>query len=99
MAGYVVYGSSTILVVSFGKGVHGFTLEPSLGTFILSHPNMTFPVSYHYLFEINFRNRMSQRGGKIYSVNQGNFLSFSKGYQDYIRWCSEEVVSVFVIFS
>lgn len=45
VAGYVVYGSSTLLVVSFGKGVHGFTLEPSLGTFFLSHPNLTFPVS------------------------------------------------------
>lgn len=46
IAGYVVYGSSTILVMTFGCGVHGFTLEPSLGTFFLSHPNMNFPVAY-----------------------------------------------------
>src|SRR6185503_19373092 len=37
-AGYVVYGSSTILVYSVGLGVHGFTLDPSVGAFILSHP-------------------------------------------------------------
>jgi fructose-1,6-bisphosphatase I len=42
-AGYVVYGSSTILVYSVGNGVHGFTLEPSVGAFILSHPNMRMP--------------------------------------------------------
>lgn len=42
-AGYVVYGSSTMLVYSSGKGVHGFTLDPSLGEFILSHPDMRLP--------------------------------------------------------
>lgn len=42
-AGYVVYGSSTILVYSAGNGVHGFTLDPSLGAYILSHPNMKMP--------------------------------------------------------
>ncbi len=39
-AGYVVYGSSTILVYSVGNGVHGFTLDPSVGAYVLSHPNM-----------------------------------------------------------
>jgi fructose-1,6-bisphosphatase I len=42
-AGYVVYGSSTILVYSVGNGVHGFTLDPSIGAFILSHPDMKMP--------------------------------------------------------
>lgn len=73
IAGYVVYGSSTILVMTFGHGVHGFTLEPSLGTFFLSHPNMKFPPH-----------------GKIYSVNQGNILSFPKPYRDYIGYCQQE---------
>ncbi|NIR25817.1 MAG: class 1 fructose-bisphosphatase, partial [Gammaproteobacteria bacterium] len=40
-AGYVLYGSSTMLVYSTGAGVHGFTLEPDLGEFLLSHPNLT----------------------------------------------------------
>jgi fructose-1,6-bisphosphatase I len=42
-AGYVVYGSGTMLVYSTGNGVHGFTLDPSLGEFILSHPDMRIP--------------------------------------------------------
>ena len=42
-AGYVVYGSSTMLVYTTGNGVNGFTLDPSIGTFFLSHPNMEFP--------------------------------------------------------
>lgn len=42
-AGYVVYGSSTILVYSVGNGVHGFTLDPSIGAYMLSHPNMQMP--------------------------------------------------------
>ncbi|HLV46911.1 MAG TPA: class 1 fructose-bisphosphatase [Flavobacterium sp.] len=39
-AGYVIYGSSTMLVYTTGNGVNGFTLDPSIGTFYLSHPNM-----------------------------------------------------------
>lgn len=42
-AGYVVYGSSTILVYTTGKGVHGFTLDPSVGEFLLSYENMQIP--------------------------------------------------------
>lgn len=42
-AGYVVYGSSTILVYSTGHGVNGFTLEPSIGEFLLTHPNIRIP--------------------------------------------------------
>ncbi len=42
-AGYVVYGSSTILVYTAGKGVHGFTLDPSVGEFLLSYSNMQIP--------------------------------------------------------
>lgn len=42
-AGYVLYGSSTMLVYTTGKGVNGFTLDPSIGEFCLSHPNMKMP--------------------------------------------------------
>ncbi len=42
-AGYVIYGSSTMLVYTVGEGVHGFTLDPSIGEFILSHPDMKIP--------------------------------------------------------
>jgi fructose-1,6-bisphosphatase I len=42
-AGYVIYGSSTILTYSTGRGVFGFTLDPSVGEFLLSHPGIRFP--------------------------------------------------------
>ena len=42
-AGYVLYGTSTMLVYTTGHGVNGFTLNPALGTFYLSHPNLKFP--------------------------------------------------------
>ena len=42
-AGYVIYGSSTMLVYSTGRGVNGFTLDPSIGEFCLSHRNMEIP--------------------------------------------------------
>jgi fructose-1,6-bisphosphatase I len=41
-AGYVIYGTSTMLVYTTGHGVNGFTLNPAIGTFYLSHPNMTY---------------------------------------------------------
>jgi len=71
-AGYIIYGSSTMLVYTTGYGVNGFTLDPSIGEFCLSHPNMSIPKS-----------------GKIYSVNQGNFLSFAEGLKQYLRYCRE----------
>lgn len=51
-AGYVIYGSSTMLVYTTGNGVNGFTLDPSIGTYCLSHPNMRFP-DYGNIYSIN----------------------------------------------
>jgi fructose-1,6-bisphosphatase I len=42
-AGYVIYGSSTVMVYTTGHGVHGFTLDPGLGEFLLSHPDIRVP--------------------------------------------------------
>ena len=72
-AGYVIYGSSTMLVYTTGKGVNGFTLDPSIGEFCLSHPNMQIPKS-----------------GKIYSMNEGNYVHFPEGVKKFIKWCQEE---------
>lgn len=47
-AGYVIYGSSTMLVFTTGHGVHGFTLDPDVGAFVLSHENMKMPDSGYY---------------------------------------------------
>ena len=51
-AGYVLYGTSTMLVYTTGYGVNGFTLNPALGTFYLSHPNLKFP-STGNIYSIN----------------------------------------------
>jgi fructose-1,6-bisphosphatase I len=72
-AGYIIYGTSTMLVYTTGDGVNGFTLNPALGTFYLSHPNMRFPET-----------------GKIYSVNEGNYVHFPQGVKDYIKYCQRE---------
>lgn len=72
-AGYIVYGSSTMIVYTTGNGVNGFTLDPSLGTYYLSHPNMKFP-----------------KKGKIYSINEGNYIKFPQGVKNYIKYCQEE---------
>ena len=42
-AGYIIYGSSTMMVYTTGNGVNGFTLDPSIGEFCLSHPDITIP--------------------------------------------------------
>ncbi|WP_445383298.1 class 1 fructose-bisphosphatase [Robiginitalea sp. IMCC43444] len=72
-AGYIIYGTSTMLVYTTGHGVNGFTLNPAIGTFYLSHPEMQFPPM-----------------GKIYSVNEGNYIHFPQGVKDYIKYCQME---------
>jgi fructose-1,6-bisphosphatase I len=62
-AGYVVYGSSTMMVYTTGNGVHGFTLDPSIGEFLLSHPDIRIP----------------DPGKRIYSVNEGYYGRWSEG--------------------
>ena len=51
-AGYILYGPSTMLVYSIGQGVHSFTLDPSLGEFILTEENMTIP-SHGAIYSVN----------------------------------------------
>ncbi|HQR18691.1 MAG TPA: class 1 fructose-bisphosphatase [Gemmatimonadales bacterium] len=55
-AGYVLYGSSTMLVYTTGQGVHGFTLDPTIGEFLLSHPAITTPAvgKYYSVNESNY---------------------------------------------
>jgi fructose-1,6-bisphosphatase I len=52
----VVYGSSTVLVYSVGNGVHGFTLDPAVGAYVLSHPNIRMPESGKW-YSVNEANR------------------------------------------
>ncbi len=55
LAGYALYGPSTVLVMTTGKGVNGFTLDRNIGEFILTHPNMTIPEDTQE-FAINMSN-------------------------------------------
>ena len=52
-AGYIVYGSSTMMVYTTGNGVHGFTLDPSIGEFLLSHPSIRIPDPPARVYSIN----------------------------------------------
>ncbi|NJL92910.1 MAG: class 1 fructose-bisphosphatase [Anaerolineae bacterium] len=61
-AGYTVYGPSTMMVYSTGQGVHGFTLDPSVGEFLLSHPNITYPAKPKY-YSVNHGNERSWTPG------------------------------------
>jgi len=61
-----------MLVYTTGNGVNGFTLDPSIGVFCLSHPDMQIP-----------------QDGKIYSVNEGNYVHFPEGVKRYIKYCQE----------
>ena len=72
-AGYIVYGTSTMLVYTTGDGVNGFTLNPAIGSYYLSHPDIKFP-----------------ENGTIYSVNEGNYIHFTQGIKNYIKYCQEE---------
>jgi fructose-1,6-bisphosphatase I len=52
-AGYIIYGTSTMFVYSAGQGVHGFTLDPEIGEFLLTHENMRFPEDPAY-YSLNY---------------------------------------------
>jgi len=70
-AGYIIYGSSTMLVFTTGEGVHGFTLDPSVGEFYLSHPNIKIPERSKY-FSVN-------------EGNYGYWTEGMQRYVDYLK--------------
>lgn len=69
-AGYVLYGSSTMLVYTSGAGVHGFTLDPSIGEFLLSHRNIRIP----------------DPGARLYSINEAYYPRWSVGQQKLMQY-------------
>jgi fructose-1,6-bisphosphatase I len=74
-AGYVIYGSSTMLVLSTGRerGVHGFTYDPTVGEFFLSHENIRIPEK-----------------GSTFSINEGNTSRWSDEVKRWSAWIKEE---------
>jgi len=70
-AGYVVYGSSTMLVYSAGNGVHGFTLDPTLGEFFLTHQDIKIP-------EKGFTYSVNEGNHEDWEENQKNLVNYLK---------------------
>ncbi|MDX1675324.1 MAG: class 1 fructose-bisphosphatase [Longimicrobiales bacterium] len=77
-AGYIVYGSAVMMIyTTAGSGVHGFTLDPSIGEFLLSHPDIQIP----------------RPGRRIYSVNEAYYNRWSDGQRrlvDHLKGLDEE---------
>ena len=71
-AGYIIYGSSTMLVYTTGEGVHGFTLDPSVGEFFLSHPDIRLPERSQY-YSIN------EAYTNYWFAGTRNYIDFLKG--------------------
>ncbi|MDI1450306.1 class 1 fructose-bisphosphatase [Polyangium sp. 6x1] len=73
-AGYILYGSSTMLVITTGHGgVHGFTYDPTVGEFFLSHENIRIPEQ-----------------ASLYSINEGNSTYWSDEVRRWNAWLKEE---------
>ncbi|TKC94724.1 class 1 fructose-bisphosphatase [Polyangium fumosum] len=73
-AGYILYGSSTMLVITTGHGgVHGFTYDPTVGEFFLSHENIRIPEQ-----------------ASLYSINEGNFAYWTDEVRRWNAWLKEE---------
>jgi len=93
-AGYIVYGTSTMIVYTTGHGVNGFTLNPALGTYYLSHPNMTFPVDGN-IYSVNEGNYTHfPQGVKDYikycqkeEGNRMNFINVFLSFVGALIWC------------
>lgn len=75
-AGYVVYGTSTMLVYSTGNGVNGFTLNPAIGVFYLSHPDMKIPED-GTIYSVNEANR------DFFGEGVKEYLKYCRAASDY----------------
>jgi fructose-1,6-bisphosphatase I len=75
VAGYFIYGSSTMLVYTSGSGVHGFTLDPTIGEFLLTHPNIQLPQPARY-YSVNHGNE------KYWSQGVINYTRWLQGLEE-----------------
>jgi fructose-1,6-bisphosphatase I len=73
-AGYCMYGSSTQLMITWGKGVHCFTLEPTVGAFMLSQKDVRIP----------------DQPKAIYSCNEGNSAHWDRATKEFVRECKDK---------
>lgn len=93
-AGYAIYGATTMLVLTVGRGVHGFTLDRGFGEFILTHPSMTIPAETSE-FAINVSNeRFWEAPVKRYVVECLAGQSGVRGRDFNMRWIASLVAEV-----
>ena len=78
-AGYVIYGSSTMFVYTAGDGVHGFTLDPGLGEFVLTNENMKLPEDGK-IYSCNQANSLDWSAGVQAYLNYVNAPDDGKKY-------------------
>ncbi len=89
VAGYIVYGSSTMMVYTSGSGVHGFTLDPSVGEFFLSHPHMQIPEVCKY-YSVN------EAYWPYWNDNIRDFVSYLRGSEQGHKACSARYIGSLV---
>jgi fructose-1,6-bisphosphatase I len=88
-SGYLIYGSSTMLVYTTGHGVHGFTLDPSVGEFLLSHPYIRIPAVPEY-FSVNLGYR------KYWSEGVKRYTDYLQGIDGHVKALSLRYVGSLV---
>jgi fructose-1,6-bisphosphatase I len=82
-AGYIAYGTSTMFVYTAGHGVQGFTLDPSVGEFLLSHPNITIPKAKYFSVNLGYHmywSRGVQRYTEYLQGHEGGVQALSLRY-------------------
>ena len=85
-AGYAIYGSSVMFVYSVGSGVNGFTFDPAIGSFLLSHPNMTMPKKAQ-IYSIN------EGYGDMYDDSIKAYLQYIKETRAYKGRCVGSLIA------
>jgi fructose-1,6-bisphosphatase I len=89
VGGYIIYGSSTMLVYTSGNGTHGFTLDPTIGEFLLSHPNIQIPSKPKY-YSVN-------QGYEVYwSEGVKKFTEYLQGKDGQIKPLSSRYIGSLV---
>ena len=82
-AGYIAYGTSTMFVYTAGHGVHGFTLDPSVGEFLLSHPDISIPQAKYFSVNLGYQmywSRGVQRYTEYLQGHEGGVKGLSLRY-------------------
>jgi fructose-1,6-bisphosphatase I len=96
-AGFALYGPTTMMVITLGAGVHGFTLDPEIGAFTLTHPNMTIPASCRE-FAVNVSNeRFWEPPVRRYVEECIEGVGGPRGVDFNMRWIASMVADIYRI--